>query len=204
VYKDGPEFYATFGSVLKFNDDLITLGKRIIDGIRTIGSEEHDGRFLGLHLRSESDAMGFWPDYNAQASGYIAKARERGYKRAYLATGNQTEALKFAEQAQREAGLTVYTAADLLSTADLNKLTALSWDQRGVVDFVALLASEYFVGVMPSSFSVYMAIRRHLRTGGLYTRPFKTDRKGDGLSYLVGNYEQYWEGWLFMWDGMWP
>ncbi|KAI2623693.1 hypothetical protein GGS21DRAFT_533765 [Xylaria nigripes] len=206
IYRDGPEFAATFGSILKLNDKFLLLGKKTIERMRQFaragGSE--DGTFLGIHLRTESDALGFWPTYDTQSEAYLKKAKERGYRTAFLATGNLTEADKFIDAAVEIAQLKVVTKTDLLSEKDLDELNALSWDQQGLIDFVVLLASDFFVGAMPSSFSVYMAMKRHLKTGGLYTRPYKTGTEGDGLSYLVGKYDKYWAGWLFMWDGMWP
>lgn len=206
IWRDGPEFATTYGSVLRFNKDLIRLGKTALKNMHGFAQSQGaaGGEFLGVHLRTESDAMNFWPTYNTQASGYLRKAREGGFKAAYLATGNVTEAKKFAKQAGEEANMRVVTKRDLLTGKDLEALDALSWDQQGLVDFVVLLESKYFVGAMPSSFSVFMTIKRHLRTGGMYTRPYKVGSQGDGHSYLVGRFEQYWEDWLFMFDGMWP
>ncbi|ORY58201.1 uncharacterized protein BCR38DRAFT_353356 [Pseudomassariella vexata] len=206
IYRDGPEFAATFGSILKFNEELLRLGKTALKNMRSMAQSKSADRgdFLGVHLRTENDAMGFWPTYDVQAGGYLQKAQEKAFPVAYLATGNATEAQKFAGQALEIARMQVVTKAELLTGSDLEALNALTWDQQGLVDFVVLLGSTYFVGTMPSSFSVYTAMKRHLKTGGLYTRPYKTGTVGDGLSYLVGNYNQYWEDWLFMWDGMWP
>ncbi|KAK8119286.1 uncharacterized protein PG998_003912 [Apiospora kogelbergensis] len=162
------------------------------------------GEFLGAHLRTESDSMSFWPVYDTQAPAYLEKAIQRGYKAAYLATGNATEAQKFANDAAAKANLRVVTKRELLKDKDLEELDSLTWDQQGLVDFIALLGSTYFVGPMPSSFSVYMTLKRHLKTGGIYYRPYKAGTEGDGFSYMVGNFNQYWEDWLFMFDGMWP
>ncbi|KAI0017234.1 hypothetical protein F4780DRAFT_756451 [Xylariomycetidae sp. FL0641] len=206
IYRDGPEFVATFGSILKLNDQLLRLGKVTLKNMhaRARSHGAKDGRFLGIHLRTESDALGFWPPYEVQSEAYLQQANKRGYEAAYLATGNRTEARKLADAAIEMAQMQVVTKADLLNGKDLEELHSLSWDQQGLVDLIVLLGSEFFVGTMPSSFSVYTAMKRHLRTGGLYTRPYKVGTEGDGLSYLVGNYEMYWQGWLFMWDGMWP
>ncbi|KAI1853171.1 hypothetical protein JX265_011452 [Neoarthrinium moseri] len=206
IWRDGPEFATTFGSVLKFNKELLRLGKIALKNMQSLAQTQgaREGDFLGVHLRTENDALNFWPVYDTQATGYLRKAKEGNYKAAYLATGNITEAKKFEKQALETANMKVVTKRELLAGADLEALDALSWDQQGLVDFVVLLGSKYFVGPMPSSFSVFMTIKRHLKTGGLYTRPYKTGTEGDGLSYLVGRYEQYWEDWLFMFDGMWP
>jgi hypothetical protein len=206
IYRDGPEFAATFGGILKFNDKLLRLGKKALEKMHEFARADgaKDGAFLGIHLRTESDALGFWPSYDTQSEAYLKQAQDRGFYTAYLATGNLTEADKFADAAVEMAQMKVVTKVDLLDDDDLDELDSLSWDQQGLVDFVVLLGSEFFVGTMPSSFSVYMTMKRHLKTGGLYTRPYKTGTEGDGRSYLVGKYDKYWAGWLFMWDGMWP
>ncbi|ETS82955.1 hypothetical protein PFICI_04831 [Pestalotiopsis fici W106-1] len=206
IWKDGPEFATTFGHVLKFNSQLQHLGRTALANMRSFARSQGapGGEFLGVHLRTENDAMNFWPVYDVQAQGYLRKAQEGKFKSSYLATGNITEAYKFEKQAMEVAKMKVLTKRDLLTGKDLEALNALTWDQQGLVDFIVLLGSTYFVGTMPSSFSVYMTLKRHLKTGGLYTRPYKAGTDGDGYSYLVGRYEQYWEDWLFMFDGMWP
>ncbi|KAI5862058.1 hypothetical protein GGS23DRAFT_574328 [Durotheca rogersii] len=206
VYRDGPEFANTFGGVLRFNGQLLRLGKIALENMRAFAAANgaKDGRFLGVHLRTESDALGFWPTYSTQTDAYLKQATKRGFEAAYIATGDSLEAQNFAGAAIELAQMRVVSKMELLKGEDLEELESLSWDQQALVDFIVLLGSDFFVGTMPSSFSIYMAMKRHLRTGGLYTRPYKTGTEGDGLSYLVGNYEKYWEGWLFMWDGMWP
>ncbi|KAK8042376.1 hypothetical protein PG994_012859 [Apiospora phragmitis] len=206
VYKDGPEFAATFGHLLKFNKQLLRLGKVVLKNMHGFAKSQGaaSGEFLGAHLRTESDAMSFWPVYDTQAPAYLDKAIERGFKAAYLATGNSTEAKKFANDAAEKANLRVVTKRELLTDKDREELDSLTWDQQGLVDFIALLGSTYFVGPMPSSFSVYMTLKRHLKTGGIYYRPYKPGTDGDGFSYMVGHFDQYWEDWLFMFDGMWP
>ncbi|KAI0161932.1 hypothetical protein GGR52DRAFT_561756 [Hypoxylon sp. FL1284] len=205
TYRDGPEFANTFGGILKFNEQLLRLGKKTLENMRAFARANgvEDGRFLGVHLRTESDALGFWPTYNTQSEAYLKQATKRGFEAAYIATGDSLEAQNFAGAAIEMAQMRVVTKADLLENEDLEELDSLSWDQQGLVDLIVLLGSDFFVGTMPSSFSIYVAMKRHLKTGGIYTRPYKVGTEGDGLSYLVGNYEKYWEGWLYMWDGMW-
>ncbi|KAI1170626.1 hypothetical protein F4777DRAFT_568512 [Nemania sp. FL0916] len=206
IFRDGPELAATFGGILRLNDKFLQLGKKTLEKMHAFARADgaKDGAFLGIHLRTENDALGFWPHYDTQSEAYMAQARKRGYQTAYLATGNLTEADKFIDAGIEMAQMRIVTKADLLADDDLDELEALSWDQQGLVDYVVLLGAEFFVGVMPSSFSVHVAMKRHLKTGGLYTRPYKTGTEGDGHSYIVGKYDKYWAGWLFMWDGMWP
>ncbi|KAK6864574.1 hypothetical protein PG995_001102 [Apiospora arundinis] len=211
---DGPEFVATFGGLLRIREDALALGERAAEAMRreakvnkvAAANKKNRKRFLGVHLRTESDALAKWPSYDLQVDGYMAAAESLGYRDsvAYLATGNQTEASKFAEAAASRLGITVRTKESLLQGKDLEALQSLSWDQQALVDFVVLLNANYFVGVSPSSFSINVALKRHLRTGDVHTRPWKVGGRGDGLSWLTGSYEKYWDDWLFMFDGMWP
>lgn len=219
VYKDGPEFAATYGGLLRIRGDILELGKRTVAAMEMTapnpkpeaGSEVDTGRsaFIGFHLRTENDALSTWPSFEEQSTAYLAKASNLnsppGY--AYLATGNVTEAARFATLARTQQALNVVTKHELLSKFPSlqRQLDSLSWDQQALVDFIVLLQAEYFLGVSPSSFSMNVALKRHLKGEGLYTRPWKVgSNEGDGSSWLVGRYESYWEDWLFMYDSLWP
>jgi hypothetical protein len=208
VYRDGPEFAATFGGLLRFRKDILQLGRRTVEALRqfssTTGPVTATGRFAGFHLRTESDALSTWPSFENQSMAYLREAATRGFKVAYLATGNGTEAYKFTERAWSQHNMVVKTKHDLLGhSEDLKALEALTWDQQALIDFIVLLASDFFVGVNPSSFSINVALKRHLQMEGLYTRPWKVGRE-DGRSLLVGRFERYWDDWLFMYDSIWP
>ncbi|EGS17911.1 uncharacterized protein CTHT_0072710 [Thermochaetoides thermophila DSM 1495] len=209
VFRDGPEFVATFGGLLRFRQDILDLGYRTASYMRQFASSQ-DGastsKYIGIHLRTESDALPRWPKYDDQATAYLERAGAMSFKAAYLATGNRTEAKRLADAAEKEHGMAVITKHELLQhhPEDLTKLEALTWDQQALIDFIVLLESDYFLGVSPSSFSMNVALKRHLKTEGLYTRPWKIGGDGDGHSWLVGKYEHYWDDWLFMFDSMWP
>ncbi|KAI0125615.1 hypothetical protein BJ170DRAFT_439910 [Xylariales sp. AK1849] len=212
VMRDGPEFVATFGGLLRLRENVLALGEDVLRALqREAGAvPAREGRakesFLGLHLRTEKDALEQWPSYDVQASGYMKEAERRGFRGGvvYLASGSETEAGRFADDAQSSLQIQVRTKYDILKGQELEALKSLSWDQQALVDFVVLLGADYFVGVSPSSFSINVALKRHLKTFGLHTRPWKVGGQGDGRSRIVGSYEQYWEDWLFMYDGMWP
>ncbi|KAI0021562.1 hypothetical protein F4780DRAFT_778599 [Xylariomycetidae sp. FL0641] len=213
--RDGPEFVATFGGLLRPRADLLDLADAAVRGLRAAAAAaakeagargKHEG-FLGVHLRTEADALAQWPGYAEQSAAYLeAAATGGGFRIAYLASGNLTEAGRFADEAAAAAAagqLTVLTKHDVLAGADRERLRELAWDQAALVDFAVLLAADHFAGVSPSSFSVNVALRRHLRAEGLRTRPWKVGG-GDGRSRLVGRYERFWDDWLFIYDGMWP
>ncbi|KAI2463597.1 hypothetical protein F4781DRAFT_416042 [Annulohypoxylon bovei var. microspora] len=214
VYRDGQEFASTFGGLLRVREDILDIADNIVASMRTIatsmkGTETVTGQsFLGIHLRTEADALSQWPSYENQTKNYLREAASRGYQGrvAYLASGNETETEKFSKEAMATLQLNVKSKFGLLKndTEELEKLKALTWDQQALVDFVVLLNCDYFTGVSPSSFSINVALKRHLKEDGLYTRPWKVGGRGDGRSWLVGRYDRYWEDWLFMFDGMWP
>lgn len=222
-WHDGPELANTFGGLLKLNRQVVRLGKTALAGmqdfardhranvpylpdIRTPGSHgahEHP-TFLGVHLRTEADAEKFWPSYEEQETAYLGKAEDMGFSVAYVATGNLSEAQKFASAARSRLGMAVVTKADLLTGAEADEMASLSWDQQGLVDHVVLAGADYFVGNSRSSFSILTVQKRHLKVDGLYTRPYKVRPGGYGRSMVVGPVEEYYDHWLFIWDAMWP
>ncbi|KAI2606670.1 hypothetical protein GGR54DRAFT_411808 [Hypoxylon sp. NC1633] len=214
VIHDGPEFAATFGGLLRIRADILDLADAVMASVRTVAASARSTEaaageaFLGIHLRTEADALSQWPSYENQTKNYLREAASKGYQGrvAYLASGNETETRKFGNEAFGSLQLIVKSKFDLLEgrEAELEKLKALSWDQQALVDFVVLLSCDYFLGVSPSSFSINVALKRHLKEDGLYTRPWKVGGRGDGRSWLVGRYDRYWDDWLFMFDGMWP
>ncbi|POS68597.1 hypothetical protein DHEL01_v213009 [Diaporthe helianthi] len=220
-WHDGPEFSNTFGGLLKFNKQVMRLGKKALENMHTLAREhtrtmdplEIEGKsrviadptaFLGAHLRTEADAVKFWPTYEEQETAYLGKAVELGLSVAYVATGNLSEAHKFSAAAHAKLGMTVVSKADLLTGEDADELASLSWDQQGLVDLIVLVGSDYFVGNTRSSFSILATQKRHLKEDGLYTRPYKVRPEGYGRSMVVGPKTQYYKHWLAIWDAMWP
>jgi hypothetical protein len=207
VFRDGPEFVASYGGLLRFRKDIMDLGHRAAGYMRHFSAQHGGSRaFAGLHLRTESDALSRWPKFDNQSKAYLEKAGAMDFKAAYLATGNKTEAQKLTTAASERYGMAVITKHELLKDyhSDLAALEALTWDQQALIDFIVLLECDYFLGVSPSSFSMNVAGKRHLKAEGLHTRPWRIGGDGDGRSWLVGSYEQYWEDWLFMFESLWP
>ncbi|KAI0102865.1 hypothetical protein GGR51DRAFT_550158 [Nemania sp. FL0031] len=219
VIRDGPEFAATFGGLLRVREDILELADQIVLSMKQLAASSAErgskddgsvmsgpsGLFLGVHLRTEEDALSQWPTYENQSRGYLYKAEKQGFRGgvAYLASGSEKETRRFSEDARAHLDLNVKSKYDLVQGRELEKLKSLSWDQQAIVDFAVLLRSDYFVGVSPSSFSINVALKRHLQQEGLYTRPWKVGAS-DKRSWLVGWYSSYWNDWLFMFDGMWP
>lgn len=163
-------------------------------------------KFVGIHLRSEADALSFWPTYEMQEEGYLGKVQELGQQGtiAYVASGNATETQKLRAAAADKAGLKLVSKTDILDEEGLRELGAFSWDQQGLVDYIVLSGAEYFMGNSRSSFSISVSLKRHLQAEGLYARPFHVRRSGWQRNFLVGPLENYYEHWVFIWDAMWP
>jgi hypothetical protein len=207
IYRDGPEFAATFGDILRLRKDIQALAAKALTEMSSFVGVKPNGKtleapYLGVHLRTESDALGFWPNFNEQSNGYLAQADKRGIKHAYLACGNATEGKRFADKAWEKSKLNVTTKLDLLRGEDLKQLTDLSWDQQALVDFLILSKSTHFTGCSFSSFTMNIAFKRHLMTGGIQTRPWKSP--GDEFSTLIGRFESWYGDWMFMYECMWP
>ncbi len=216
VAKDGPALANSLGGLLRLRRDVLLLGREAAAAMRRSSGRKGHRRFYGVHLRTEHDALAFWPPFDKQVTAFLETLREKqaveGVDAVYLATGNASEAARFVERARSEVStlgpLRIVTKDALLKDhVQLNqRLQSLTWDQQALVDFVVLLSCDFFVGVSPSSFSMTVAAKRHLAVGGdgLYTRPWRVDGEGDARSRLVGNYSGYWDDWLFMYDTLWP
>ncbi|KAJ1303655.1 hypothetical protein OPQ81_008083 [Rhizoctonia solani] len=189
---------------------IMQLGKKVLANMQTFARAQNtqprgsSSGFFGVHLQSEADAEPFWPSYEEQEVSYLRKAEESQLTVGYLASGNLTEARRLVEAAKKQNGMTLRLKDDLLEGDDLGKLHSLSWDQRGLVDYIVLADAEYFAGNSRSSFSISICQKRHLKAEGLYSRPYKVRENGYGRSFVVGPMEDYYEHWLFIWDAMWP
>jgi hypothetical protein len=211
IYRDGPEFATTFGAILRIRPDIEDLAAITLDEMANFIHGNSEGRskrekldapYLGVHLRTENDALGFWPKFEIQTKGYLQEARLRGLKHAYIATGNTTEGHRFGDQADKELGMKVVGKTDLLKGDDLKRLNDLSWDQQALVDFLVLAKSAHFTGCSFSSFTMNIAIKRHSMTEGIRTRQWKSP--GDVYSTLVGRFDNWFGDWMFMYECMWP
>lgn len=209
IYRDGPEFAATFGDILRLNSEVEGLAIKVLDELSKFAGIDPDPShkelkvpFLGVHLRTESDALGFWPDFTVQTDGYMKEAEARGLKHAYLACGNATDGHRFGEMAYEKLKLNTTSKLDLLKGDDLKRLTDLTWDQQALVDFLVLTKSTHFTGCSFSSFTMNIAFKRHLMTGGINSRPWISP--ADAYSTLVGRFDSWYGDWMFMYECMWP
>ncbi|TVY46873.1 hypothetical protein LOCC1_G002790 [Lachnellula occidentalis] len=207
IYRDGPEFAATFGDLLRINPDIENIARAVLrEFSKFAGIEPKAGKldvpYLGVHLRTESDALGFWPNFDVQSEGYLKEAEARKLKHAYLACGNATDGHRFGEIAHDRLGMNTTSKLDLLKDEELQALTNLTWDQQALVDYLVLTKSTHFTGCSFSSFTMNIAFKRHTMTDGLHTRQWKSP--GDAFTTLVGRFDNWFGDWMFMYECMWP
>lgn len=177
IYTDGEGFANEFGGIIKFNKDARLLATTAILNLIQSYSLSCDptrpiikDAYVGVHLRTEHDAMQvwgnpYWPyaNYKDQAALYFEQIQDPSRSNTtviYLASGDQNEVAKFAQDAQ-DLNLHVVTKLDLLEGKDKEDLLALAWDQQALVDFLIMLKAADFAGVGYSSFSWNVALKRH-------------------------------------------
>lgn len=131
---------------------------------------------LGVHLRTERDALYrdlAFPDYEAQAFYFFnhleGAAADGRHRVVYLASGLLPGDEDVKRFRARAAGLnaTVVTKRDVLGADEVAMLNNhLTWDQRALVDYEVMLRVGFMMGVVESSFSWNLALRRGNVYGG--------------------------------------
>ena len=170
------------------------------DVVNSLGADRitSDG-FLGAHLRVAADAAAAgWPGYDAQAPVYIREALRLNLTTIYLATGSADNRDRFRQDAGRE-GLSVFVKEDLLDEDDLAELQSLTWDQQALVDFNVLMHSAGFAGLVRSSYTWALALRRGtLPQAGNATWSKDEYEYKDDVSTVVGRFGSINP------EGLWP
>lgn len=193
---DSPALYASIGRILRMNNQLQSLAARVFRAVRQAGSSRDDHAYLGAHLRVEADLTKFaaeWPTYEVQRDSFFSIAAEKDLTLMYVASGDLA-ALERVREESVEKGIAVVTKYDLLSETSLQELNELTFDQQGIVDYLVLRNSTFFVGTAPSSFSYEIAYSRHLDVSELTRFSFPMDERSKINGADFG---------FFTW-GMWP
>jgi len=238
----------SFTGILRPREDVRDIAKMIIEKMNRegeTGKEVNGEGFIGIHLRTESDAISTWPNFTTQSTTYLSLIPSlpitSPIKVLYIASGNTTQTDLFTTLAHSlYPSLIIHTKHSLLSsitTTNLShndrqskdnranptkqndvelSLADLTFDQLALLDYMIVLRSTYFLGVSPSSFSISVAVRRHvlLFSSSSHrkdndgndihhdTPPFQ--KPSDGKSTLIGSFQDYWDDWLWIYDTMWP
>ncbi|KAJ8065865.1 hypothetical protein OCU04_004967 [Sclerotinia nivalis] len=173
IYSDDEDFALSFGSILKFRQDVRILATTVLQNLlstynilRDISHPILPDAFFGVHLRTEIDAVKAWPGndwiyqrYKVQAKHYLHKIASTNLTLIYVASGNKTEIARFSRDA---AAYNLTTKFMLLDAKDREHLNTLAWDQQALVDFLVMTKSSVFVGIGHSSFAWNVALKRHV------------------------------------------
>jgi hypothetical protein len=152
-------------------------------------------------LRTAPDATAVgWPGYDFQKRNYLNSTVAHKLSLIYLSSGNPVDAIRFTTEAA-SLGINVTTKDILLTSSEkfapaVEELEALSWDQRGIIDYLVLLGSSYFVGMFESSFTWNVANRRHVVVGNGAWRGVDGTNQGGGKrikGQTEGHEECFWD-----------
>lgn len=185
--------YSSYARILKFNDRAYDLAYQAFSALSSI-RKESEPRYIGVHLRTEADIAGLdlWASYKTQRDVFFDFAKTRGINLIYVASGSRDDLERIRQEAE-QVSLTVVTKFDLLDHESKDILTALSFDQQALVDYLMLRNSTFFIGSSPSSFSFELAYSRHSDiSSDFFAWP------SDERSHIIG------EDFVFANHGMWP
>lgn len=171
VHHDSPLFVNNYGGILQFRSDFRQLAAQVLYNLKriTLNSAEGNsptmaGVFLGVHLRTESDALKFWKSwpfgtFEEQTDVYFEQAVRSNLSLVYVASGDPQEIIRFQ---QKTPVLTIMNKEQLLNAEDKKVLLDMTFDQQALIDYLVLLKASQFGGVAQSSFSWNIALKRHL------------------------------------------
>jgi hypothetical protein len=177
VTSETPAFRESFGGLLVFRHDAKQLASQIISALAMLAPA-----YFGAHLRAEGDVTGIggWTPANVQMDHYIAQAVAADLRVLYVGGGDPLSIQQIALKAA-EHNIVVVSKLTLLPWTSLQYLNSLHFDQQAPVDYLVLLAAEKFSGVGASSFSVRLAVERHLAYGDQSMFPAEGDRYSELL-----------------------
>jgi hypothetical protein len=212
TYSDGHKFAHTFGNILKFRPDVRRLAtttlKRLAEWYDlplNLSDPIIKSSFLGVHLQTDNPFLEqrhntdiAFSHFQTQSFAYLEQAISSRIPLIYVASGNLPEIHKFGLQATG-SNIAVTHKEDLLKGKSMEKLEALRYDQRALVDYLVLLKAEDFAGVGHSSFSWQVAVTRH--EGGDHRKGiFESGVWTDRVSTLYGVRSSYVESSGCMWS----
>ncbi|KAK6510812.1 hypothetical protein TWF506_009907 [Arthrobotrys conoides] len=159
---DPPSVLNSFGFILDFRLDLSALANFIVDRVhQTLNASAGNDSYVGLHLRSEPDAGKYWATWDQLAEATISTAVGNEIKLIYVASGDTDGVAKLTKKAV-DSGIQVLDKWSILSGDEKEYLAPFRFDQQAIVDYLALMRSDRFVGSGQSSFSSHLLMRREL------------------------------------------
>ena len=205
---DGVQFANSFGRILKFNSAITSLATAVLSEMHSQFPSTTDKHgplydYFGVHLRTESDGLYWWPDATTQEREALDRIKLHDPEYVYVATTDVDSAARFAAMVDEQTSAKMLNKTMLLKGKQLDELTAMTWDQQGMVDYLVLLLSRHFVAMSSSSFAMNLAIRRHLLDKGVDTLLWRG--MNDSRTFLHGPRQSYKRNWIYFIEAaMWP
>lgn len=167
---DSPSVARNFGRLLRIREDARQVAAVALYNMQKKYKLDLDprtgiknGKFVGVHLRTEADVEGVFPGFDAQASFLLDYIQRSRTGIAFLATGaTENHIAEFRKQA-KAINATVVLKKDVLPEGDPMKevYDEFTWDQRSLVDYEIMLRAGLMAGPVESSFAWNLALRRH-------------------------------------------
>ncbi len=183
AFADPPELRMYFGRLLRVRRDLRELAAAVLFNLQTAFDLRLDPRkgidvdaFVGLELRTQPDPRPF-PDYEEQAADLLSFVDAHKMAQVYLTEGASPDNVTYFTERCRDFHIDVLTKEDLVEGADAERLAALTYDERFLVDYEVVLRAGLFAGHAQSSFAWNVALRREHAFG---------DPASDDASHLNG------------------
>lgn len=141
---------------INYHPDLLSMGAGLARNPRL-----RNGEFIAVHFRGESDWPDEWGSREDQTrlyTEYLEEIRqneiESHLRDVYVSCGDK-EAIERFRQHLRPRGFRVHDKSSLLEDDHelRDRIEALDFDRRAVVDYGLLLGAKYFMGVSYTVFS---------------------------------------------------
>ncbi|KAJ2904140.1 uncharacterized protein MKZ38_008761 [Zalerion maritima] len=169
VFWDGPEFARQFGRILRPHENarrlaaaaLYSMNKRYGWHWEPRKEQIKKGSFVGVHLRTEQDAVERFPQYTTQGAEYLNFMAYANLSITFVAHGATATGVDIFSLRARDFGITVVEKRELLEPQDATFLDRMSFDQQGTVDFEILQRAALHTGSSASTFSWNVALRRN-------------------------------------------
>jgi len=200
---DPPAFIATYGRLIQTRWDIRRIAGAVLFSLSERDNLDLDlshpgiqkGKFYGVHLRTDQDAMNVnWPGYDMQSKNYLEGGKKSGLKSMYLASGNPEDSARFRAETEKE-GIIGGMKADLLARPGFEienrRMMNMTWDQQGIIDYEVLLRCSAFSGVFESSYSWAISNRRHVVLhGGIWDMIYEghTGAEMEGPETFIDEY----------------
>ncbi|KAK6335528.1 hypothetical protein TWF696_002301 [Orbilia brochopaga] len=180
---DVPTVSQNFGFILEFRRDLSSLAALAVSRLQKIlDRSKTEKKYLGLHLRTESDVPKGWSSFRTYGETALSTALDNGISVIYVASGD-SEGIEKLRQAVAEYEIAVTSKWRLLTADEQEYLHSFTFDQQAIVDYLVLLQADMFIGSPESSFSSQLVLRRELISGDIAVRDW---RYIDETNRLVG------------------